>query len=62
MYIPHSVNGFGGVRWQPPSKQVSMAVIFISFIFCYKIVLMFYNGYGFAKARIRSTKVQLNHK
>ena len=43
MYIPHSVNGFGGVRWQPPSKQVSMAVIFISFIFCYKIVLMFYN-------------------
>ena len=44
MYIPHSVNGFGGVRWQPPSKQVSMAVIFISFIFCYKIVLMFYNG------------------
>ena len=43
MYIPHSVNGFGGVRWRPPSKQVSMAVIFISFIFCYKIVLMFYN-------------------
>ena len=46
MYIPHSVNGFGGVRWRPPSKQVSMAVIFISFIFCYKIVLMFYNVFG----------------
>ncbi len=30
MYIPHSVNGFGGIRWQPPSKQISMAVIFIA--------------------------------
>ena len=27
MYIPYSVNGFGGLRRQPPSKQISMAVI-----------------------------------
>jgi len=59
MYIPHSVNGFGGVRWQPPSKQVSMAVIFISFIFCYKIVLMFYNVEALAKAGNIRTNVQL---
>jgi hypothetical protein len=36
--------------------------IFIEFILCYKIVLMFYNGQGFVQVGFSSTTAEFSNK
>mgnify|MGYP003133214765 CR=1 FL=1 len=38
--IPDSVNGFGGYRWQPPSKQLSKAHLLFIFIVLHCSILI----------------------